>query len=128
MNIIIRTTPAVAHQLLTGSKRALIRSRVPRRLEPGDTVFIYPTGQIHGHLTYIDHDHSPLPKKYRRTWLEYAATAATITEPAAMRALATGIAHTIELRNPTPYPHPVSFEISPTQSFIYTHYSPITIH
>lgn len=127
MNIIIRTSPAAAHQLLSGSKRALLRSRVPRRLEHGDLVFIYHSGHIHGHLTYIDHDQCPIPKKYRRAWLEYAAHAACITEPAAMRALAKNSAHTLELAHPTLYPHRVSFALSNSQSFIYTNLSPSTI-
>ena len=129
MNIILAIKPEFANAILDGIKNAELRRRVPVQLLPGDTIFLYHSGHIHGHVTFAGLNVPPPPGQLYERWLKYIAVPAAIGRNEA-RLYLDGASYpcALLLRYPVKYPTPHKYAHTPPQSFIYTPMQPTIRH
>ncbi len=78
MNILLAIKPDYAAAILAGTKTVELRSYLPAKLHPGDTIYLVGRGRIWGHCTFAGSTPMPPPGACREHWLESIATPAAV--------------------------------------------------
>lgn len=132
MNIILAIKPEYAAAILDGTKLAELRSYIPAKLLPGDTIFLVGGGRMWGHCTFAGATPMPPPGLCRDKWLNAVAALAAVPVSVAtsylVRPGATGYAW--HLRYPVRYNGEAGYRWlgATIQRFTYTQDSPTAIH
>ena len=138
MNIILAIKPDYAAAILAGTKTVELRSYLPAKLHPGDTIYLVGQGRIWGHCTFAGATPMPPPGACRERWLESIATPAAVPVSVARQYLtgsprhsATGAAagYAWHVRYPVTYaPGGIRHTGSTIQRYAYTAADPHTKH
>jgi hypothetical protein len=78
MNILLAIKPDYAAAILAGTKTVELRSYLPAKLRPGDTIYLVGSGRVWGHCTFAGATPMPTPVDCRERWLESIATPAAV--------------------------------------------------
>lgn len=129
MNIILAIKPDYAAAILAGTKTVELRSHLPRRLRPGDTIFLVSRGRIWGHCTFAGATPAPAAGFCRDQWMESIATPAAVPVAAARHYLGPHGGYAWHVRYPVTYaPGGVKYTGKTIQCVKYTTAEPHITH
>ena len=104
MNILLAIKPDYAAAILAGVKTVELRSYLPAKLHPGDTIYLVGHGRMWGHCTFAGATPMPPPGICRDRWLAAIAAPAAVPEAVARQQLGRASAgYAWNLRYPVSY-------------------------
>ena len=119
MNILLAIKPDYAAAILAGTKTVELRSYLPSKLHPGDTIYLVGHGRVWGHCTFAGAVDAPPPGACRERWLESIAAPAAVPVSVARQYL-TGSPHAWHVRYPVSYgPQGRKYDGATVQRFAY---------
>jgi predicted transcriptional regulator len=115
-DIILAIRPKWTDLILSGRKTTEVRRLMPNNLDPGDTVYIYYNGQLHGHATVAGVERDIRNSITDRKLLDSACLSQAEILDYTLSARRPGCIH---LADPVRYHTPKPFNGPIVQNFIY---------